>query len=251
MDENIMQSTISGNGLRIDPRTKLLLLLVSGGLMLSGNFSGYGLWLRAALLLIPFVLNMLSRRITSSVVYLSGVVLALLGDAIMHSTRGSASIIALLFSGIFLRFAPCITLGMYLTRTTTVSEFVTAMKKMHVSDKITIPLSVTFRFFPTIKEESGAIGDAMRMRGIAWGGKRFWQNPFSMLEYRMVPLLMSVVKIGDELSAASLTRGLGSPEKRTSICRVRLNPIDWIFIFFAFVAIVAYAALGFFQGGFA
>lgn len=36
-----------------------------------------------------------------------------------------------------------------------------------------------------------------------------------MLEYRLVPLMVSVVKIGDELSAAALTRGLGAPVKRT------------------------------------
>ena len=40
-----------------------------------------------------------------------------------------------------------------------------------------------------------------------FGGK----NPFLMLEYRLVPLMVSVVKIGDELSAAALTRGLGAP----------------------------------------
>ncbi len=44
----------------------------------------------------------------------------------------------------------------------------------------------------------------MKMRGIRFGGK----NPFLMLEYRLVPLMVSVVKIGDELSAAALTRGL-------------------------------------------
>ena len=32
-----------------------------------------------------------------------------------------------------------------------------------------------------------------------------------MVEYRLVPLMVSVVKIGDELSAAALTRGLGAP----------------------------------------
>ena len=47
----------------------------------------------------------------------------------------------------------------------------------------------------------------MKMRNIRFGGK----NPFLMVEYRLVPLMVSVVKIGDELSAAALTRGLGAP----------------------------------------
>ena len=51
----------------------------------------------------------------------------------------------------------------------------------------------------------------MRMRGIRIGGK----HPGRMLEYRLVPLMISIVKIVDELSADALTRGLGAPGKRT------------------------------------
>ena len=79
-----------------------------------------------------------------------------------------------------------------------------------------------FRFFPTIVEEYGAIGDAMRMRGIRFGGGK----PAKMLEYRMVPLMISCVKIGDELSAAALTRGLGAPVRRTNICQIGFGLFD-------------------------
>ena len=44
-----------------------------------------------------------------------------------------------------------------------------AMERLRLPQKITIPLSVMFRFFPTVVEEYGAIGDAMRMRGIGFG----------------------------------------------------------------------------------
>ena len=44
-------------------------------------------------------------------------------------------------------FLPGIITGEYLMQTTTVSEFNAAMGKMHVTEKITIPLSVMFRFF--------------------------------------------------------------------------------------------------------
>ena len=79
-----------------------------------------------------------------------------------------------------------------------------------------------FRFFPTVEEEYSAIGDAMRMRGIRFGGGK----PVKMLEYRMVPLLVSCVKIGEELSAAALTRGLGAPVQRTNICRIGFGKFD-------------------------
>ena len=65
----------------------------------------------------------------------------------------------------------------------------------------------------------------MRMRGIT-----AFRKPMDMLEYRVVPLIMSIVKIGEELSAAALTRGLGSPVQRTNICNIGFGIIDVVFI---------------------
>ena len=116
--------------------------------------------------------------------------------------------------------------GGLLLSSTSVSEFIGSMERMHLTEKIVIPLSVIFRFFPTISEEYQAISDAMKMRGIRFGGK----NPFLMVEYRLVPLMVSVVKIGDELSAAALTRGLGAPVKRTNVCQIGFHVQDMIVI---------------------
>ena len=51
-----------------------------------------------------------------------------------------------------------------------------------------------------------------------------------MVEYRMIPLLFSCVNIGDELSAAAITRGLGGKGKRTSVEILRLQVFDWLLI---------------------
>ena len=88
--------------------------------------------------------------------------------------------------------------------------------------------SVVFRFIPTLGEESAAITDAMRMRGIQFGTKKFWQAPTAIIEYRIIPLMMSVVKIGDELSAAALTRGLGGLKHRTTIANIGFTFCDAI-----------------------
>ena len=82
-----------------------------------------------------------------------------------------------------------------------------------------------FRFFPTVGEEASSISDAMRMRGISFGGN----HPGKMLEYRLIPLMTCSVKIGDELSAAALTRGLGADVKRTNICK--MDFVLWIILF--------------------
>ena len=51
------------------------------------------------------------------------------------------------------------------------------------------------------------------MREVQFGTKKFWQNPAALIEYRFIPLMISVVKIGDDLSAAALTRGLDNITK--------------------------------------
>ena len=43
--------------------------------------------------------------------------------------------------------------------------------------QITIPLSVLFRFIPTMQEESAAIKDAMRMREVQFGTKKSGKTP--------------------------------------------------------------------------
>ena len=45
-----------------------------------------------------------------------------------------------------------------------------------------------------------------------------------------IPLLFSCVSIGEELSAAAVTRGLGAPVKRTSPYELRLKAADWVTI---------------------
>lgn len=211
----------------LDPRTKLILLVTISTLMLGGGNEGIMAIIRPMLCAVPFLLFLFERRIKPAVKYLVLYLAcyALEGMAV-NWTSGLLSFLLLAVSSVMTRFAPGILAGAFLLSTTTVSEYIAAMHRMHISDKIVIPLSVIFRFFPTLAEEYHAISDAMRMRGIRLGGRRV----FLMAEYRIIPLMCSVIKIGDELSAAALTRGLGAPEKRTNICSIGFHFQDILII---------------------
>lgn len=113
------------------------------------------------------------------------------------------------------KFLPCFILGKWILTTTEVSEFVAVMWELRLPQTAIIPLSVVFRYFPTIKEEWASIRAAMKMRGI-----------HVSLEHIMVPLLMSAVNVSEELSAAALCRGLDSPEPHTSLVQVRFRFSD-------------------------
>ena len=79
-----------------------------------------------------------------------------------------------------------------------------------------------------MQEESASIKDAMRMREVQFGTQKFWNNPAALIEYRFIPLMISVVKIGEDLSAAALTRGLDNPIRRTNITQIGFTHYDVI-----------------------
>ena len=69
---------------------------------------------------------------------------------------------------------------------------------------------------------------------------RDFKNPQAVLEYRIVPLMMSVVTIGNDLSAAALTRGLGNGKKRTSICRIGFQWKDFALMIMVTAALLVF-----------
>lgn len=224
---------------RLDPRTKLLILLVINTVMMGGGIQGAAIIIRPALAMLPFTLLLAESKRKAAMIYLPLYALAAVGESyLVPHTAGLMNLLTIIASGLITRFMPGLVMGYYVVTTTTVSEFTAAMERMHVTPKIVIPLSVMFRFFPTVAEEAGSISDSMKMRGI--GGSTILKNPIAALEYRVVPLMVCVVKIGEELSAAALTRGLGSPVKRTNICRIGFCRWDAVF---ALVAITAAACM--------
>ncbi len=239
MEVKVFQNGLTHTRLKLDPRTKLFVMLMISTVMLSGSIEGNAVYPRLVLACVPLVLLLTGRRIRVAVFYAVAFVLAEYAEVfLVYNTTGALNIVAVMLSGLVTRFFPCLVMGYYLMATTRVSEFMASMARMHVSQKIVIPLSVMFRFFPTVAEESRSINDAMRMRGVGIGSAG--GSPMSMLEYRMVPLLMSVVKIGDELSASALTRGLGGPEKRTNICQIGFGPWDVAFTLVVLGAVAVY-----------
>jgi len=130
----------------------------------------------------------------------------------------------------FIYFASRMTLiamfGGYITKTTSVSEMLEALNRMKVPRSIGIPFSVLLRFVPTIKIELKALKENMKIRGIVTS--RFFPllHPIKHIEYTLVPLLMRMIKISDELSASALIRGLDSDEKRVTLTELRFRKTD-------------------------
>lgn len=236
MNRELLSSQRGIGGLLLDPRTKLAALTTIAIFILGGNYEGVMRYYIIVLAMIPLTLLLTCRKRKAAAIYTLLFGGSLLAEAlILPYFTGLIHFLALALSSVFIRFVPGIAMGYFVVTTMTVSEFVAAMEKLHLPPQITIPMSVMFRFFPTVMEEWGAIGDAMRMCGIRFGGGKAG----AILEYRMVPMIMCSVKIGDELSAAALTRGLGGPVKRTNICKIGFQPQDIILLLICSGAFIA------------
>ncbi|MGO1369966.1 energy-coupling factor transporter transmembrane component T [Senegalia sp. (in: firmicutes)] len=227
MENTYIRVISEENMIKLDPRSKILILL----LMNIMAFTTDTWYIMALLGSIPLSLLVLNKRYLLA--FFCGLIYAisLLAYVFMLDTGFTIlSIIVAMITSVICRMGPGLLMGYYLLTTTTVSELISSMERMHLPNGIIIPISVMFRFFPTIKEEASSINDAMRMRGIQLGKSK--DGLIAVLEYRLVPLLISTVKIGEELSCSALTRGLGSSGKRTNICKIGFGITDMIYIVF-------------------
>lgn len=211
--------------LHLDPRTKLVILLLFSIVVMLDVVSGPAYYVRVLLTFIPAILVSIEGR---PYIAVRLAILYVLADVLMRFTKngmgGFFGMMILFFSTIVMQFAPTVITVWYCISTTKVSEFMAAMNRMHVPRGLTISLAVIMRFFPTMAEEYGFIRDAMRMRGIRLGGGKVSK----IVAYRMIPLLFSSIAIGDELSAAAVTRGLGKPVKRTNVCEIGFHAGDYL-----------------------
>ncbi|MCR5770950.1 MAG: energy-coupling factor transporter transmembrane protein EcfT [Butyrivibrio sp.] len=213
--------------INFDPRTKLMLLLIINTVIISDSKSVIVSGLKISFVILVFFFLIDMKKIKMSVIYTVIYLLSAIGDHILMAGYingiSAGGLVLRIVVYLVERMLPNMMMAWFVLHTTKVSEFIAAMQKMHFPQTITIPFATIFRFFPTLKDEYSSIQDAMKMRNI-----RFGTGLVSGIEYRMVPLIVSVTKIGDELSAAAMTRGLTTDRRRTSYCKIGFYMQDYV-----------------------
>lgn len=225
--DGIFQADTENRGLVLDPRTKLFVMITICVFVIGGVGAELTPWISRIMGFAPILLLFTANRRKKAVLY--GTVycaLEVVQAVFFVNVHGIWQSLLTLTFMVMLRLMPGVIMGAYLLSTTMVSEFIAAMERMHVPNAITIPMAVMFRLFPTITEEFAAINAAMKMRDIRVGGK----NAAKIAEYRIVPLIVCSVNIGNELSQAALTRGLGAKTKRTNICDIGFRAQDIVLL---------------------
>ncbi len=223
------EAVVKNRRLHLDPRTKILILAAVATLEMINVSIAFTI----AIGIIPFVLYLADGRISGALKYAFVFGLAVAAHFLRSDLQVNMvlNMVIVLLGGFVLKLFPAFACGEYFLKSTSVSEAISAFSAMKVGNKMLIPLSVMFRFFPTVNRERAAIHDAAAMRGITVGRKRFWKNPGQAFEYRVVPLMISVANIGNDLSAAALSRGLDNPVRHTTYTDVKIGKTDIIAVF--------------------
>ena len=221
--------------LHLDPRTKLFLILLC---VLSAVFAP-NLYFQFALVTLIGLLAACSGKwqyaLRSVLAY--GLICVFTIWCIDMLT-GTWRTMFVAFLGLVHKVYACGMLAGLVISTTKVGEFLSAMACLHIPKKLTIPIAVMLRYLPTIREDWHYIKDAMRLRDVSptlWG---FLKAPAMTVNCIYVPLLTAASKAADELSIASVTRGIENPKPRTCLINIQMRTADILalILFAAFLA---------------
>ncbi len=221
--------------MKLDVRCKFLLLMLVSGVAFSAKDIIYGSIVFIIVCLISFLLGQRKKTIKFTAAY----VLLLLFIVFSRYVPVALSSMILMVVLCIRMCMPIMLYGQTFLKTTSVSEMVTGLYTMKIPRAFIITFAVAMRFFPTAKEEISHVRDAMSLRGIGFSLRNLRLRPALVFEGFMTPLLVRASTIAEELSAASITRGLDNPAPRTAFIKLNIRFKDIFFTFIFTVMLVS------------
>lgn len=152
-----------GYTLKFDPRTELLFLVLANVVA----FTQHSLWVEITwvVLLLLLIIACGCIKAAGRLAFAFGFCLLLQYYVFPNGPKVLASSFTILVSYARKVF-PCLIVGTLILQKTSVRELMGALRRCHIPQGLIIPLSVTIRYFPALKEEVGYIRDAMKLRNI-------------------------------------------------------------------------------------
>ena len=220
----------------MDPRTKVVLLFLCVICALRAPALSYILCLNMGICIIGLYFHKVKYSLFSFLIYF----IFYLVSSWVATMQGSFQIALLACLSLIHKVYSCGMLSGIFLSTTKASEFISGMYRLHIPEKVVIPMAVMLRYLPAIQEDWHYITDAMKLREVAPSLKNMVIRPLMVLECVYVPFMMSAARAADELTIAAVTRGIESPVKRTSLYQLHVQLIDYVSI----LCFLAYLILG-------
>ncbi|WP_228065081.1 energy-coupling factor transporter transmembrane component T [Streptococcus cuniculi] len=117
--------------------------------------------------------------------------------------------------------------GHFLLLTTSAYELIHGLRKWHLPESFLLTLGVMFRFLPLIKKEVRVLHVSLKTRGLFLRKRDIVRQPHRYMEYIVVPLLMSLLRSAQDLTIATLTKGLAVTKRPSEFVQSRWTWLDW------------------------
>lgn len=220
--------------MKLDVRYKFFLLMLIGVVAFFAKDIIYGSMVFIIVCLLSFLIGQRKKTIKFIVFYIF-LLLFIVFSKYVPVTLSNMMLMIVLCMRMCM---PILLYGQTFLRTTPVSEMVTGLYAIRVPRSFIITFAVAMRFFPTAKEEISHVRDAMSLRGIGFSWRNLRRRPGLVFEGFITSLLVRASTIAEELSAASITRGLDNPAPRTAFIKLNITVKDtFLTVIFTFLLI--------------
>lgn len=147
---------------------------------------------------------------------------------IMMVPKGVMIISPMLLGMIYKFIVPI--MAAYLTFKIPSGKLIAVFQKSSMPQNILLILVIMIRFIPTISGEIKTIREAMKVRGLTGSKKKVFFHPLRTVEYVVVPLIFRSIKVGDELAAAAIVRGVENTGKKQSYYETKMSKTDIVIL---------------------
>ena len=114
---------------------------------------------------------------------------------------------------------------------------------IHIPTSIILGVLVVFRFFPTMKSELRNVYLSMKNRNLT-GIKQILKAPARSCKYALIPLLVRILMLADQLSVSAIARGGESPGIRSSYYESKVKITDISIMILWTASVLGYLWIG-------
>ena len=119
------------------------------------------------------------------------------------------------------------------------SRTLTALREMHLPERLIMIVAVVFRFFPVLSGDMKLLRQSIRTRGAFTTPWQKLSALPSYIEILTVPMAMRVICIAETLSASAETRGIDLKRRKSNYMSLRFSAPDAVFCAMLAAAVAA------------
>ena len=228
---------------RLDPRTKILILLATFGIALVPSTLVHALGAFALV-----ALYVTAARSWSAVARIRGFLLIITaftvliwgiiprGEEVLWLFIRRESLIFGVLTAI--KIDAILIAGMVFLATTRNEEITIGLVKMGVPYVMCFAFSTALRLVPTFAHTGATVVEAQRSRGLELGTGSLWSRMKAYIPL-MAPIFLVSIRNANLMAMALEARGFGAAKKRTFYIQLRMRATDWLAIIGTAILLVA------------